>query len=166
MKFTAAVVVLALVAVSANASPLWGAGPVVSVDVSAHHGLGLGHGLGWAGHGVGLGAIGHPALITSGHGVGIGHGLLGHGIGGPALVQGIGAHGVIGHGIGAHGVIGHGVGGPALVHGIGAHGVHGVHGHEAGYVAANRGSVHVAPLVGHIASASSINTAPAPGTNW
>lgn len=160
MKFTAAVVVLALVAVAANASPLWG-GPVVSVDVSSHgllghglgpwgHGVGVGHGL-IAGHGLGLGhglvaghglALGHPGVIA-GHGL-IGHGLIGHA--GPTLVQGIGAHGLIG----AHA----------------AHGVHGVHGHEASYVAANRGSVHVAPLVGHIQSASSINTAPAPGTTW
>ncbi|XP_055685547.1 adult cuticle protein 1-like [Lutzomyia longipalpis] len=36
--------------------------------------------------------------------------------------------------------------------------------HEGSYVAANRGSVHVAPLPGHINSASSINLAPAPGT--
>lgn len=32
------------------------------------------------------------------------------------------------------------------------------------YVAANRGSVHVAPLAGHIQSAASINLQPAPGT--
>ncbi|XP_059617477.1 adult cuticle protein 1-like [Phlebotomus argentipes] len=36
--------------------------------------------------------------------------------------------------------------------------------HEGSYVAANRGSVHVAPLPGHLHSASSINLAPAPGT--
>ncbi|XP_055712175.1 adult cuticle protein 1-like [Phlebotomus papatasi] len=35
---------------------------------------------------------------------------------------------------------------------------------EGSYVAANRGSVHVAPLPGHLNSASSINLAPAPGT--
>lgn len=36
--------------------------------------------------------------------------------------------------------------------------------HAASYVAANRGSVHTAPLPGHIASVASINDAPAPGT--
>lgn len=34
------------------------------------------------------------------------------------------------------------------------------------YVAANRGSVHVAPLVGHAQSVSSSNLDPAPGTTW
>lgn len=34
------------------------------------------------------------------------------------------------------------------------------------YVAANRGSVHVAPLVGHVQSVSSKNLEPAPGTTW
>lgn len=34
------------------------------------------------------------------------------------------------------------------------------------YVAANRGSVHVAPLVGHIQSVKSSNVQPAPGTTW
>lgn len=34
------------------------------------------------------------------------------------------------------------------------------------YVAANRGSVHVAPLTGHIQSVSSTNVQPAPGTTW
>lgn len=34
------------------------------------------------------------------------------------------------------------------------------------YVAANRGSVHVAPLVGHIQSVKSANLEPAPGTTW
>ena len=40
------------------------------------------------------------------------------------------------------------------------------HGHSATYTAANRGSVHTAPLVGHVVSQKSINTAPAPGTNY
>lgn len=34
----------------------------------------------------------------------------------------------------------------------------------AQYVAANRGSVHTAPLPGHVASATSLNLQPAPGT--
>ena len=38
--------------------------------------------------------------------------------------------------------------------------------HFSKYVAANRGSVHVAPLVGHIQSVSSKNLEPAPGTTW
>lgn len=40
------------------------------------------------------------------------------------------------------------------------------HGHEGSYVAANRGSVHVAPLTGHIQSVRSTNLEPAPGTTW
>ena len=40
------------------------------------------------------------------------------------------------------------------------------YGHSASYVAANRGSVHSAPLIGHIVSQKSVNTAPAPGTNY
>ncbi|XP_055305158.1 adult cuticle protein 1-like [Sitodiplosis mosellana] len=40
------------------------------------------------------------------------------------------------------------------------------HGHDGKYVAANRGSVHVAPLVGHVQSVSSTNLSPAPGTTW
>lgn len=35
---------------------------------------------------------------------------------------------------------------------------------EGNYVAANRGSVHVAPLPGHLQSATSLNLEPAPGT--
>lgn len=38
--------------------------------------------------------------------------------------------------------------------------------HEGTYTAANRGSVHVAPLPGHLQSATSLNLAPAPGTTW
>lgn len=40
-----------------------------------------------------------------------------------------------------------------------------VHHHGATYTAANRGSVHTAPLPGHIASQTSLNLAPAPGTH-
>lgn len=36
--------------------------------------------------------------------------------------------------------------------------------HEAQYTAANRGSVHTAPLPGHAVSQTSLNLAPAPGT--
>ncbi|XP_031632239.1 adult cuticle protein 1-like [Contarinia nasturtii] len=38
--------------------------------------------------------------------------------------------------------------------------------HDGKYVAANRGSVHVAPLVGHTQSVSSSNLQPAPGTTY
>lgn len=38
--------------------------------------------------------------------------------------------------------------------------------HSGSYVAANRGSVHKAPLPGHITSVKSINVQPAPGTTW
>lgn len=141
MKFTIAVVLVALAAGSAFASPIWGAGPVVSVDLGHHHGAwDLGHGDAW-GHG---GAWGHGAVIAS-HG--LGH-IVGHGHG-PTLVQG--------HSVQS---AGHGWAGHAAV--AGHHG----HGHEASYVASNRGSVHVAPLAGHIASVSSSNVAPAPGTTW
>ena len=36
--------------------------------------------------------------------------------------------------------------------------------HAASYTAANRGSVHTAPLPGHAVSQTSLNLAPAPGT--
>ncbi|XP_055540278.1 adult cuticle protein 1-like [Wyeomyia smithii] len=36
--------------------------------------------------------------------------------------------------------------------------------HAASYVAANRGAVHKAPLVGHVLNQKSLNLAPAPGT--
>ncbi|XP_053692469.1 adult cuticle protein 1-like [Sabethes cyaneus] len=36
--------------------------------------------------------------------------------------------------------------------------------HAASYVAANRGAVHKAPLVGHVVNQKSLNVAPAPGT--
>ncbi|XP_053692466.1 adult cuticle protein 1-like [Sabethes cyaneus] len=36
--------------------------------------------------------------------------------------------------------------------------------HAASYVAANRGAVHKAPLVGHAVNQKSLNLAPAPGT--
>lgn len=36
--------------------------------------------------------------------------------------------------------------------------------HAASYIAANRGSVHTAPLPGHTDSVASVNDAPAPGT--
>ncbi|XP_055375975.1 adult cuticle protein 1-like [Condylostylus longicornis] len=39
-----------------------------------------------------------------------------------------------------------------------------VHG-ASSYVAKTRGAVHTAPLAGHIASVSSVNVAPAPGTH-
>jgi len=37
--------------------------------------------------------------------------------------------------------------------------------HAASYTAANRGSVHTAPLPGHAVSQTSLNLAPAPGTH-
>ena len=46
-----------------------------------------------------------------------------------------------------------GYGGDGAGAGIGAGAGHG-HGHDGKYVAANRGAVHVAPLVGHIQSVS------------
>ncbi|XP_055375974.1 adult cuticle protein 1-like [Condylostylus longicornis] len=42
--------------------------------------------------------------------------------------------------------------------------VHG-HGHDGHYVAKTLGAVHTAPLAGHVASVSSVNVAPAPGTH-
>ncbi|CAO1423033.1 unnamed protein product [Diamesa hyperborea] len=42
--------------------------------------------------------------------------------------------------------------------------VHAPIGHAATYTAANRGSVHTAPLPGHALSQASLNLAPAPGT--
>ncbi|TMW46008.1 hypothetical protein DOY81_008914, partial [Sarcophaga bullata] len=64
-----------------------------------------------------------------------------------------------GHGVwGAHA----GIPGIALAQGPGlAHGLHG----PGVYVAKTRGAVHTAPLAGHIASATSVNVAPAPGTH-
>ncbi|XP_055540275.1 adult cuticle protein 1-like [Wyeomyia smithii] len=59
-------------------------------------------------------------------------------------------------------------GAPALAYHGDAHWNHGavvapVH-HAASYVAANRGAVHKAPLVGHALNQKSLNLAPAPGT--
>jgi len=42
--------------------------------------------------------------------------------------------------------------------------VHAPVAHGASYTAANRGSVHTAPLPGHAVSQTSLNLAPAPGT--
>ena len=56
---------------------------------------------------------------------------------------------------------------PVIVDHYGHHGYAPAHhGHAASYTAANRGSVHTAPLIGHVVSQKSINTAPAPGTNY
>lgn len=38
--------------------------------------------------------------------------------------------------------------------------------HSSKYVAINRGSIHIAPLVGHTQSVKSQNYQPAPGTTW
>jgi hypothetical protein len=47
---------------------------------------------------------------------------------------------------------------------IAAPAVHALPVHGASYTAANRGSVHTAPLPGHAVSQTSLNLAPAPGT--
>ncbi|ETN60060.1 cuticular protein 7 from Low Complexity family [Anopheles darlingi] len=49
---------------------------------------------------------------------------------------------------------------PAVVHAAPVHVVQ----KEARYLAANRGAVHEAPLVGHAVNQQSLNLAPAPGT--
>lgn len=154
MKFAVAVVVLAFaVAVQSSAIPWGWAGHAL---VAGHHDDGSWHGDNhWDDghwdpshdHGHYAHGWGHPAAVVAHHGYG--HGLIaGHH--GPALVHG------------------HNVVASHVVHGV--HGVHGVHDlghhHQASYVAANRGSVHVAPLAGHVHSVSSSNLSPAPGTNW
>ncbi|XP_055540277.1 adult cuticle protein 1-like [Wyeomyia smithii] len=59
-------------------------------------------------------------------------------------------------------------GAPALAYHGDAHWNHGAIvapvQHAASYVAANRGAVHKAPLVGHVLNQKSLNLAPAPGT--
>lgn len=102
-----------------------------------------------------------PALVNSGnpHGWGpVGHlGPLGVAVGSPWGAPLIGLNqGLVG-GIPALGL--------GLGHGLPLAAPHGL-GHEGKYVAANRGSVHVAPLTGHIQSVQSTNVEPAPGTIW
>ncbi|KAM7352878.1 uncharacterized protein ACRADG_005230 isoform 2-T4 [Cochliomyia hominivorax] len=93
------------------------------------------------------GAYGGPYVAPLGLGLGHGHGLAIPGISlaqGPAL-----GHAGLGLGL-AHGGLG-------LAHGA-AHG-------PGVYVAKTRGAIHTAPLAGHLASATSVNVAPAPGTH-
>ncbi|XP_065356105.1 adult cuticle protein 1-like [Calliphora vicina] len=99
----------------------------------------------WGGHAaIDHSAWGGPLVAPlAGHGLWGGHGAWG-GIPGIALAQG-----------------------PALGHaglGLGLGLAHGAHGPGV-YVAKTRGAVHTAPLAGHIASATSVNVAPAPGTH-
>jgi len=143
MKFTIVAIVLAF-ALFANAH--------VVVDVAKFHSGAGSHG---------------PALVNT-HG-GWGHGGWGQGgdahhgwsVGYPHGAPHITLHttGNLGHG-GYDG--GYGGGND----GAGAGAGHGHHGHDGQYVAANRGAVHVAPLVGHIQSVKSTNEQPAPGTTW
>ena len=113
--------------------------PGVSYVTTAVHPAGPWGGPWGAGH---LGAWGGHAAVD--------HGAWGGPWGGPWGAP------LAGHGLlGAHAAI-PGIGlaqGPGLGHG------HGV------YVAKTRGAVHTAPLAGHIASATSVNVAPAPGTH-
>ncbi|XP_023296359.2 adult cuticle protein 1-like [Lucilia cuprina] len=137
MKFVFAVVLLALAA-GVQSSLIAQHAPGVSyVTTALHPANHLGGPLGWGGHAaIDHSAWGGPLVAPLG-----GHGLWG-GIPGISLAQGP-AHGHVGIDL--------------------AHGAHG-HGHGV-YVAKTRGAVHTAPLAGHIASATSVNVAPAPGTH-
>ncbi|KAM7352107.1 uncharacterized protein ACRADG_004746 [Cochliomyia hominivorax] len=99
--------------------------------------VGLGPwGLPWGGAAIDHSAWGGPLVAPL-----AGHGLWG-GIPGIALAQG-----------------------PALGHaGLGL-GLGVAHGGPGVYVAKTRGAVHTAPLAGHLASATAVNVAPAPGTH-
>ncbi|XP_065357692.1 adult cuticle protein 1-like [Calliphora vicina] len=157
MKFVFAVVMLAL-AVGVQSSLIGAHAPGVSYVTSAIHPAGpwgapLGLHGGWGGHA----AVDHSAwagpLVAplAGHGLWGGHGAWGaHGAWGGhpgiSLAQGP--------------ALGHAGLGLGLGHGL-AHGPHG----PGVYVAKTRGAVHTAPLAGHIASATSLNVAPAPGTH-
>ncbi|KNC24118.1 hypothetical protein FF38_08876 [Lucilia cuprina] len=152
MKFVIAVVMLALAA-GVQSSLIGAHAPGVSYVTAALHPAGP---LGWGGHAaVDHSAWGGPLVAPLG-----GHGLWG-GIPGISLAQGP-AVGHLGLGLG-HAGLGLGHASLGLGHaGLGlAHGVHG----PGVYVAKTRGAVHTAPLAGHLASATSLNVAPAPGTH-
>ncbi|KAM7353875.1 uncharacterized protein ACRADG_005794 [Cochliomyia hominivorax] len=139
MKFVFAVVLLAF-AVGVQSS-LLGVGP-----------LGLPLGLGHWGHA----AVDHSAWAGPLVAPLAGHGFYG-GIPGISLAQGpaLGHHGLgLAHGAGL-----------GLAHGAGLALAHGAHAGPGVYVAKTRGAVHTAPLAGHLASATSVNVAPAPGTH-
>ncbi|XP_055375966.1 adult cuticle protein 1-like [Condylostylus longicornis] len=151
MKFAIVVVMLAIAGVQSSIVPWplaahsWAHGPVL-----AHHGPVLAHSA----------VAVHPAGIALAQGPILGH----HGIAvahhAPAAVAvhhapaAVAVHHAAAPAIALHAAA------PAHAVAIAAH-----HGHDGQYVAKTRGAVHSAPLSGHIASVSSVNVAPAPGTH-